>query len=171
MATCTTLTGIAKGCSANLGGITAIWIADQEDVASVTEAAGVISAITMEVATYFEGFDFRRNTGNFVEDMAQDLVNGSGFVTATVSLMFHRREATKSQSIQILAEGQRDLALLVKDANDVVWYFPQAQLTAVGEGSGTAKADGSKYSLTFVAENSEFAWETTQTVVDTVLAP
>jgi hypothetical protein len=32
-------------------------------------------------------------------------------------------------------------------------------LTAVTEGSGTAKADGSKYSVTFVAEAENLAFE------------
>jgi hypothetical protein len=58
--------------------------------------------------------------------------------------MFHRREASKSKAIKILGEGQRDLALVVGDANGKYWYFSNAQLTAVAEGSGQAKADGSQ---------------------------
>jgi hypothetical protein len=33
------------------------------------------------------------------------------------------------------------------------------QLTATGEGSGTARADGSKYTVTMVAENESLALE------------
>jgi lysine/ornithine N-monooxygenase len=87
------------------------------------------------------------------------LVNGSSFYTQTITLIFHRREAAKSKAIKVLGEGQRDLALVVGDANGKYWYFPKAQLTAVTEGSGTAKADGSKYSVTFVAENEQLAYE------------
>jgi hypothetical protein len=95
----------------------------------------------------------------YTEEAAIDLVNGSSFYTQTVTLIFHRREAAKSKAIKVLGEGQRDLALVVGDANGKYWYFPKAQLTAVTEGSGTAKADGSKYSVTFVAENEQLAYE------------
>ena len=53
----------------------------------------------------------------------------------------------------------------VKDANGKYWYFPMAQLTATGEGSGTAKADGSKYSVTFVAENEFLAKEVDASII------
>ena len=64
-----------------------------------------------------------------------------------------------------MGEGQRDLAIIVKDANGKYWYFPMAQLTATGEGSGTAKADGSKYSVTFVAENEFLAKEVDASII------
>ena len=79
--------------------------------------------------------------------------------------MFHRREAAKSRSIKILGEGQRDLAIIVLDANGKYWYFANAQVTAVAEGSGTAKADGSKYSITIVAESENLAYEVDPTII------
>ena len=117
----------------------------------------------------FIPFEFRRNTGMYTEEAAIDLVNGSSFYTQTVTLIFHRREAAKSKAIKILGEGQRDLALVVGDANGKYWYFPKAQLTAVTEGSGTAKADGSKYSVTFVAENEQLAYEVDATIIPDII--
>ena len=61
-----------------------------------------------------------------------------------------------------------DLAGFIKDGNDTIWFVQNLQLTAVGEGSGQAKADGSKYSLVLTAEESHLAWETDQTVLDSV---
>ena len=154
MATCTTLTGIAKSCSNNLGGITDVWIYDSEDV-TITSASGTVSAIVLEALATGEKFVFNRNTGNFTEEFASDLVNGSSFYTQTINLMFHKREASKSQALNILAEGQRDLCVILKDANGLYWVCNLAQLTTIGEGSGTAKADGSKYSAVLVAESEE----------------
>jgi hypothetical protein len=85
--------------------------------------------------------------------------------------MFHRREAFKSKAIKILGEGQRDLALVVGDANGKYWYFENAQLSAVAEGSGTAKADGSKYSVTFVAESEHLAYEVDSALIPTLIVP
>lgn len=173
MPTCTALTGIAKSCSNNLGGITDVWIYDTEDT-TITKASGTVSAIVLATGTAGQKFVFNRNTGNFTEELASDLVNGSNFYTQTINLMFHRRETSKSQAIKILAEGQRDLTVIVKDANGIYWVFELAQLTASGEGSGTAKADGSKYSLTLVAESDEPLNDVayaTLTTFDSVLFP
>lgn len=162
---CTTLTGITKGCDNNIGGITAIYINDMDNITSTTEdtATWMIDAQTVSIP--YEVFEFRRNTGNFTEESAIDLANGSSFVTQMIALMFHRREASKSKAIKILGEGQRDLAVIVKDANGKYWYVPFAQLTATAEGSGTAKADGSKYSVTFVAENEFLAKEVDASII------
>lgn len=169
-AICTALSGIAKGCDNNIGGIVTLYLADKEDVASITDdGAGSVTAITMDGAVTFTEFTFRRNTSSFTEEANIDLVNGSTYYTSTINLMLHKREAAKSNSIQLIAEGQRDLVAIVEDANGLFWVFDQMQLTAVGEGSGQAKADGSKYSLTLVGENAQLAWETTSAVVATVI--
>jgi hypothetical protein len=156
---CTTLETILKGCDSNIGGITSIYINDQDNVVGPVDVTAYVVTDFGTLTDQFVPFEFRRNTGMYTEEAAIDLVNGSSFYTQTVTLMFHRREAAKSKAIKILGEGQRDLALVVGDANGKYWYFPTAQLTAVAEGSGTAKADGSKYSITFVAENENLAYE------------
>ena len=162
---CTTLTAITKGCDNNIGGITAIYINDMDNITSTTIDSASYMVDAQVVSSNYEAFEFRRNTGNFTEETAVDFANGSSFVTATVTLMFHRREASKSKAIKILSEGQRDLAIIVKDANGKYWYFPFAQLSATAEGSGTAKADGSKYSVTFIAENENLAYEVDPTII------
>jgi hypothetical protein len=163
---CTTLTSILKGCDSNIGGITSILINDQDNVdTSLIDVTNYVITDFGTLADPFIPFEFRRNTGMYTEEAAIDLVNGSSFYTQTVTLIFHRREAAKSKAIKILGEGQRDLALVVGDANGKYWYFPKAQLTAVTEGSGTAKADGSKYSVTFVAENEQLAYEVDSTII------
>ena len=55
--------------------------------------------------------------------------------------------------------SQQYLVAIVLDANGKYWYFPYLQVSATGEGSGTTRADGSKYSVTLVAENEYLAYE------------
>jgi hypothetical protein len=85
-------------------------------------------------------------------------------------LMFHRRDQDKSQAIKILGAGQQYLNAIVKDMNGKYWYFPYLQLSAVGEGSGTTRADGSKYSVTLIAENDFLAYEIEAAAVNAVIA-
>jgi hypothetical protein len=170
---CTALEAIVKGCENNIGSITKIYINDQDNVTvdpstDIDLANWIITAIT--VTADFEEFEFRRNTSNYTEEAAIDLINGSSFVTQTINLMFHRREGAKSRAIKILGEGQRDLAVIVLDGNGKYWYFEKVQVTAYGEGSGTAKADGSKYSLVLTAEAENLAYEVDPDVIPTVFS-
>ncbi len=161
---CQALEAIVKSCENNSGGIYGIWIIPQDEIASITPtdpSAGLgweITTINLAGLTLFTNYYIKRNTSNFTEDSTIDLVNGSSFVTATVNLMFHRREADKSRAIKILGAGQQYLAAVILDANGLFWYFPYLQVSATGEGSGTARADGSKYSVTLVAENEYLAY-------------
>jgi hypothetical protein len=164
---CQALEAILKSCDNNSGGIYGIWINQQDEIASITPtdpSAGAgwsITGITLAGTppVLFENFYIRRNTSNFTEDSTIDLVNGSSFVTQTINLVFHRREAAKSRAIKILGAGQQYLTAIILDANGIYWYFPYLQISATGEGSGTARADGSKYSVTLVAENEYLAYE------------
>ena len=122
-----------------------------------------VTGFTLTSLITFTDYYIRRNTSNYTEELAADLVNGSSFVTQTINLMFHRREQAKSRAIKILGSGQQYLSAIVKDANGKYWYFPYLQLSASGEGSGTARADGSKYSVTLIAENEFLAYEVVMT--------
>jgi len=173
MALCEALETIVKSCDSNSGGIEKIWINQQDNIDTFALDATntwTIDSITLNAgAPDYTVFEIRRNTGNYVEDAAIDLINGSSYVTATITLMFHRRDQDKSQAIKILGSGQQYLNAIVKDMNGKYWYFPFLQLTAVGEGSGTTRADGSKYSVTLVAENDFLAYEIEEAAVAAVV--
>jgi len=175
---CQALEAIVKSCDNNSGGIYGIWINQQDEIASIVPAdpsAGAgwtITAINLQTPpVLFENYYIRRNTSNFTEESNIDLVNGSSFVTSTINLMFHRREADKSRAIKILGSGQQYLVAIVLDANGKYWYFPYLQVSATGEGSGVSRADGSKYSVTLVAENEYLAYEVDPSIVSALIAP
>lgn len=161
---CTTLTGLTKSCSNNVGGIREIYIWDISNQITFTAdpttwlVTSLVAGTTGASGTAPVGFEFIRNSSNYTEELASDLANGSSFVTQTINLVFNRREAAKSKSLKILGEGQRYLGALVKDSNGLYWVFQDLQVSAVGEGSGTAKADGSKYTVTMIGENEFLAY-------------
>jgi hypothetical protein len=162
---CEALQSIQKNCSNNTGGIKNVWVNQQDEISAVTVSAGawIVSAIT--VGDPCVPFAINRNTGNYTEETAQDLLSGSTVVTQTITLMFNRRDKEKSEAINVLGSGQQYLAVVIQDANDKYWYFENVQLTATGEGSGTARADGSKYSITLLAETDHLAYEVTNTLI------
>ena len=165
MPACQALEAILKSCDSNSGGIYGIWINQQDEIASITPtnpSAGAgweITTINLQTTpVLFENYFIRRNTSSYTEEANIDLINGSSYVTATINLMFQRREADKSRAIKILGSGQQYLAAVVLDANGIYWYFPYLQVTAVAEGSGQARADGSKYAVTLLSENDYLAY-------------
>jgi phage-related protein len=162
---CTSIASIIKDCENNNGGIYEMLITDQDNVLTTTVDSGdyEVTAITKTVA--FNEIEFKRYVGNYVEDLVSSNENGSQVVTATITLNLHRRDGAKSKALKILAEGNRYLAIILKDGNNKYWYFPYMQLTAAGEGSGQAKADGSKYSVTFVGENEQYAYTVDSTII------
>ena len=170
---CEALETIVKSCDNNSGGIEKIWINQQDNIDTFALDATntwTIDSITLNVgAPDYTAFEIRRNTGSYTEDAAIDLVNGSSYITATINLLFHRRDQDKSQAIKILGAGQQYLNAIVKDMNGKYWYFPFLQLSAVGEGSGTTRADGSKYSVTLLAENDFLAYEIEEAAVSAVV--
>ena len=172
---CENLETIVKSCLNNSGGIFKVYINQQDNIDGFTldsaPNAWTIDSITLiGGGDLYTEFEIRRNTGSYTEDAAIDLVNGSSYVTATISLMFHRRDQAKSQAIKVLGAGQQYLNAIIQDANGLYWYFPYLQLSAVGEGSGTARADGSKYSVTLICENDYLAYQVDPTIVPALLA-
>jgi hypothetical protein len=165
---CDALETITKSCDNNIGGIRKIWLNDQENITTDPVVAVAGEVTTLAVSIDYTEFEINRNTGNYTEDTAVDLINGSTFITQTITLMFNRRDKAKSEAINILASGQRYLTAIILDANDKYWFFEDLQLTATGEGSGTARADGSKYSVTLLAESEHLAWEITSAAVTSV---
>ena len=164
---CEALQTIQKNCSNNIGGIKNVWVNQQDQITTATPIvpSGSWQIATITVADPCVPFAINRNTGNYTEETAVDLINGSTFVTQTITLMFNRRDKDKSEAINVLGSGQQYLAVFIQDANDKYWYFENVQLTATGEGSGTARADGSKYSITLLAEAEHLAYEVLNTVI------
>ena len=169
----TSLTSISKGCSNNIGGLTNVYLAPAEFVTGTTVTSGTVTTISMSGASKFVQYELNKNTANYVEAGTISLENGSTYFETTLTLSIPRREVAKRNSIALVAAGQRDLKIIVKDANGLYWfigYANSANLTATGEGSGTARADGSKYSLTFLAQEPELMMEVDPSIIAGIIS-
>jgi hypothetical protein len=168
---CAQLTEILRGCDNNTGGLRAIYVTAFDNVSSVTEVAGEVTAITMATAS-FVTIEFTKNSSSFVEDAAIDLTNGSTFYTVNTSIMLARRDVDKRNAIMLLASGQQNLMVILLDQNGEYWLQGKvngANLQAVSEGSGVAKADGSKYGLSIVSEEPELMPVIDSTIIAALL--
>lgn len=162
---CTSLVNILKGCDSNIGGISKLYINDQSNITSQTVNTTTHEVTARVVSAPYVEFEFSRNVSSFTEEAQINFENGSSFWMTTVAIKLFKREAAKSRAIQIAGQGQRDLSLIVLDANGIYWDVPFARLTTDANGSGTAKADGSAYDVTFTAENTHKIYEVDPTII------
>ena len=166
-----TLAGLAKDCSANMGGIVEVLIANFDDVTAVTTSTGEISAITMASSAKFKKYSFAKNTGNLTSTYTLDPASGVKFVTSTLLLQFNRMETTKRVEITALALG--DLAVIVKDANGKYWYLGKDEPVnaSAGDGqTGTARADANRYTITLQDESAEMPYEVDPDIIENLVA-
>lgn len=165
-----TLSGLAKDCNANMGGIVEVLIAVFDDVTATTIADNVISAITMASGKKFKKYNFAKNTGNLISTYTIDAASGVKFVTSDLLLQFNRMETTKRVEISALAMA--DLAVIVKDSNGKYWYLGKDEpvTASAGDGqTGTAKSDANRYTITLQDESQEMPYEVSASVIEGLL--
>jgi hypothetical protein len=162
--------GISLNCENNIGSLTKVYLTDFDNVVTVTESGGTVSAITMASASYFYEFEFNRNSASLQEDLTKSVEAGSAFFTQTVTMTIPRRDVAKRNTLALLT--QRDLAVIVKDGNGFYWLVGRtegAYLSEQTSTSGTTKADGSNYVLTLIAEELNQAPAVADAVIPTLL--
>lgn len=141
--------GISNDCANNIGGVTKLYLTDFANVTSYTESGGTVSAITLTASSYFYEFRFNRNSASFEETLSKSVENGSALWDQKVTVSIPKRDVAKRNTLALLT--QRDLAVVIKDSNGILWYLGAVEGMYLSEQkgtSGTKKEDGSKYELT-----------------------
>lgn len=164
------MSGLVRDCLPSKGGIIEVYIANYDDVTGVTESGNQISAITMASSAKFKKYQFAKNTGSLTSTYNVDQANGTLFVQSDLVLQFNRMETAKRVEISALAVN--DLAVIVKDANGKYWYLghDEAVNMSAGDGqTGTARADGNRYTITLQDNSSEMPLEVDADIIEDLL--
>ena len=167
-----TLSGLARDCDANMGGIVEVLIANFDEVTAKTLTDGKITAITMASSKYFHQYYFPKNTGNLTSTYNLDPAAGVRYVTSQLLLQFNRMETTKRVEMTALALG--DLAVIVKDANGKYWYlgYDEPVNASAGDGqTGTARGDANRYTITLQDESLQMPYEVLSSAIESLLPP
>ena len=180
-----TLSGIRLDCSHSLGGIKTVYIANYDDVtdlsynastgttgstSGVTSTGDTITGITMASGTYFQPYQFRKQTGSMTSTLTVDETAGVNYVSTELSLVFTKMETKKRIELSALSVGQ--LAVIVEDSNGTYWYLGKDDYVSVSAGggqTGTAKGDGNNYTLTLKDESDTYPYEVTKEAVEAVV--
>lgn len=165
-----TLSGLAKDCSANAGGIVEVYLANFADVASKTITDGKISAITMTSGASFKTYAFPKNTGSLTSTW--NVGDGGNMSVGTDLVMqFSRMETTKR--VEVVAMAMSDLVAIAKDRNGKFWYLGYDEPVTLGAGdgqTGTARTDLNRYQVTLHDDSAELPYEVDASVISGLLS-
>lgn len=165
MACTQTLAGITRDCLGSNGGIKTVWLANYDNVASLTESSGAITAITMSNSEKFKKYEFTRNTGSMSSNYAVSAENGSSYVETDLLMVFNRMDTAKR--LEIVAMAQGNLVAIVEDNNGKMWYLGHDYPVTINAGdglTGTARGDRNGYSITLRDESQELPFPFTGTI-------
>lgn len=165
-----TLAGIVQDCTPSLGGIKRVFLTQYDNVESVAEEDGKISAITLKASAKFYEYRFRRGTGSLTSTLTVDETAGTNYVTNELSLVFTKMETAKRLEVAALAVGH--CVAVVEDSNGLYWYLGKDDYVAASAGTGvtgTAKGDQNAYTITLTTDSETYPFELADAAIKTVL--
>jgi len=163
---CALTQGYTLDCRDSLGGIKAAWFISHANVTAVTEASGVVTAITKAAGKVFYKYHLVRNTSSVTENITASVENGTVFYAQELSIILNKLQANTRNEILLLA--QNSLMAVFQDANDKYWLLGRVNgidLTGGNGASGTTQGDRSGYTLTFSGGEKELAPEVASNVI------
>lgn len=165
-----TLSGLAKDCNPNMGGIVEVLIANFADVTGVTITDGIVSAIDMASQAKFKRYNFTKNTGSLTSTYTIDQASGVKYVTSDLLLQFNRMETAKR--VELTALSVSDLVVLCKDANGKWWLLGKDEPVNASAGNGqtgTAKSDANRYTITLQDESLQMPFEVDAAIIPAIV--
>lgn len=143
-----------------------MWVINHANVSSVTEASGIVSAITKAAGKVFYKYELVKNTGSLTETITTSVENGTVFYAQELSIVLNKLQANTRNEILLLA--QSTLMVVVQDANDKYWLlgrFTGLDVTGGTSATGTAQGDRNGYTLTFTGGEKQLAPEVNSGII------
>jgi hypothetical protein len=162
---CALTQGYTLDCKDSIGGLTSVYFAPWEDLATVTQASGVVTAITMDATKRFYLYELVKESSNFAEAVNTNVQNGTIFYTQTLEIILNKLQVNTRNEILLL--GKNRLAVIAVDNQGDKWFLGISyglDLTGGGSATGTAFGDRSGYTLTFTGNEKDLAPKVTATV-------
>ena len=163
--------GIVMDCNSSQGGVDKVFIANGP-VQSITEAAGVISAITVGGAALapsdFFTYESPKQQSSLAEDVAVDQANGTVVYSQNLTLIFNKLEAAKRNQILLMAEAT-SMVVVVKTNSGKYFSVGIERGAFLGSASattGSAYADREGYELVISGIESAPMYEVDSAIVE-----
>lgn len=163
---CALTQGYTLDCKDSLGGLKSVYFIEKGNVASVTETAGVVTAISLAVGKVFYKYDLVKETSSFTETVTASVQNGTIFYAQELSVILNKLQANTRNEILLLA--QNSLVAIAEDRNGKYWLLGKDGGLDISGGtaaSGVAAGDRNGYELTFAGQEASLAPEVDSTII------
>jgi hypothetical protein len=148
---CAITGGYTIDCIDNVGGIKNIYIIAFNEVASVTEASGLVTAITKTTAKRFYKIQLPQGVGEGKDTPTPSQENGSLFFTHSVTFPINKRDATIRNYVLALAKSR--VMIVAEELNGEYKLYGKEFGMYLSDGSegtsGVAPGDRNGYNLSF----------------------
>lgn len=157
-------------CGDAQGGVSKFYITEHANIASYTEASGVVTAMTLNDGKKFWVYDQAFEVAYVTEQITPNEQNGTTFVEKTIFMRLNKRSASISYSIRALAH-QRVCIIEVENTGTMFVHGLRngLKLAPSPSGSGTAQGDHNGYDLTFTGKEAILAPTVSSAILDTLI--
>ena len=169
---CALTANIALGCMDSVGGLKKIYVTEFENKATLTKAAGVITAFTLAATKKFWVYDFEKQNAELNEKINTSNENGTVFYEGELKLSLNKRTATLRNELALLAVNR--LMIIAQDRNGIYWLMGElngATLMPSTFASGKAMGDRNGYELIFGSMEEVPMSEVTASLIPTLIIP
>lgn len=149
---CALTSNYTLDCRDSIGGLVEIYFIEEGNVESITEASGVVTAITKASGKVFRKYEQDQDTAFFVENLNSNVQNGSLFYQQELTIVCNKMQTATRNELLLLNKNR--LIAVAKDANGAYWLLGKTRFlhaTAGNSGSGTASGDRNGYTFTYTA--------------------
>lgn len=164
--TCVLTTAISKPCGNGKSGIKKMWAVEHSALATVTETAGVVTALTLDAGKSFFGWEMEPGQATFSAPIQRSRENGTTFFEHKASTRFNRYETAKRNEVLIIASA--DVVIIALDRNGKYWLLGKENGLSVESGQGTvgqAMGDFSGFEIAFTGQEDAPPVEVSSSVV------
>lgn len=167
---CALTQGYNLDCRLSYGGIKEIYVIEFDNVTAITEAAGVISAITKAASKTFKKYNLIAHTAEGTENLAGSREMGTLSNKQTIKFPINKMTTAVRNELLLLAQNR--LIFVFVDENGTGWMYGRdygLTLTTTDIKTGRLLADRNGYELTFEGDEKNLAYEVNATALGTLL--
>jgi hypothetical protein len=158
MANCALTQDYSFGCDVGTGGTKEVWLIELENISTMTESSGTLTAITKLAGKIFRKYQLVLETSNFQEDIVGNRQNGTIFYDQKGTIIINKQQVALRNEILLLAKN--NLVMIIHDNNDTYRLYGRLYGLRVETGTaatGTAWGDRNGYTLNFTGKEPELS--------------
>lgn len=153
------LAGISRDCKNNLGGISAVLVANRDDLILDNPDAGATvefkdwGSVGKSVLRFIPG-----SNSTFTSTATVDKSAGTNYIENSIQLQFNKQSVGVANALNRMMAGD-DLIFIIRDNNGEIYIVGYEEGCYMSDGTaqtGTARSDGNFYQITFKNVESDF---------------